>query len=179
MLVYDITKRSTFEHLTKWLNDIDLYKKRVENDGQKIMLIGNKADLDCRNVSYKEGVEFARKERMLFFETSAKTGVNINEAFADLVQELLKFVRLQDAFEKFRQSTNLTDMATTRRTTGCCLFSASTPKQPKLTPITLQTPDSSPKRSGRFGVTSSMNTRHENPSTPCEFSHIFMHISYC
>ena len=44
-----------------------------------IVLVGNKKDLDAeREVSYDEGLEFARKNKLIFFETSAKTAENVD-----------------------------------------------------------------------------------------------------
>ena len=47
-----------------------------------ILLLGNKDDLKAeREVTTEEGQEFANKHNLIFFETSAKTGHNIEEAF--------------------------------------------------------------------------------------------------
>ena len=47
-----------------------------------IVLVGNKKDLDTeREVSYDEGLEFARKNKLIFFETSAKTAENVDQTF--------------------------------------------------------------------------------------------------
>jgi Ras-related protein Rab-2A len=44
-----------------------------------MVLVGNKVDLEKREVTYDEGKEFAMKNNMLFFETSAKNNTNIDE----------------------------------------------------------------------------------------------------
>lgn len=78
LLVYDVTRRETFGHLQSWLEDA----KANSNTAITIMLIGNKSDLDAkRQVSYKEGEEFAKANGLVFMETSAKTAANVDEAF--------------------------------------------------------------------------------------------------
>merc|ERR1712137_1332162 len=55
LLVYDITRRETFSHLSSWLEDA----RKHSNKDMTIMLIGNKSDLDQkRQVSYEEGEAF-------------------------------------------------------------------------------------------------------------------------
>ena len=87
LVVYDITNRKSFECLTSWLIDI-------ENKGNKNMykiLIGNKCDLeDKREVKREEGEDFANKNGMDFFETSAKTTYYVQEAFDKLTSEILE-----------------------------------------------------------------------------------------
>eukprot|EP00919_Chromeraceae_sp_WS-2016_P047957 GHVR01113599.1.p1 GENE.GHVR01113599.1~~GHVR01113599.1.p1 ORF type:complete len:100 (+),score=14.14 GHVR01113599.1:319-618(+) len=46
-----------------------------------IMLIGNKSDLERREVSWEEGLEFSKEHNLIFLETSAKTASNVEEAF--------------------------------------------------------------------------------------------------
>lgn len=78
LLVYDVTRRETFGHLQSWLEDA----KANSNTAITIMLIGNKSDLDAkRQVSFKEGEEFAKANGLVFMETSAKTAQNVDEAF--------------------------------------------------------------------------------------------------
>ena len=78
LLVYDITRRSTFQNLVRWLEEMleHAYSRMT------IVLVGNKKDLDAeREVSYDEGLEFARKNKLIFFETSAKTAENVDQTF--------------------------------------------------------------------------------------------------
>lgn len=78
LLVYDVTRRETFGHLQSWLEDA----KANSNTAITIMLIGNKSDLDAkRQVSFKEGEDFAKANGLVFMETSAKTAQNVDEAF--------------------------------------------------------------------------------------------------
>ena len=70
LLVYDVTRRDTFEHLASWLEDA----KQHANPNMTIMLVGNKADLEHRRaVAKEEGAAFAEEHGLLFLETSAKT----------------------------------------------------------------------------------------------------------
>ena len=76
--MYDITRRQTFDNLVRWLNDMrdNAYSKMI------ILLIGNKSDLSFeREVSTEEGQEFADKHNLIFYETSAKTAHNVEQAF--------------------------------------------------------------------------------------------------
>ena len=78
LLVYDITRRETFNHVTKWLDDV----RTNSSKNVTIILIGNKKDLeDKRQVSYEEGEAFAKENGLMFLETSAKTAYNVVESF--------------------------------------------------------------------------------------------------
>jgi Ras-related protein Rab-2A len=74
LLVYDITRRESFNHLTRWLEEA----RQNGNPNMTIMLIGNKSDLEHRRaVSTKEGELFAQENGLVFMETSAKTAANV------------------------------------------------------------------------------------------------------
>ncbi|KAM7158904.1 ras-related protein Rab-2B isoform 2-T2 [Molossus nigricans] len=78
LLVYDITRRETFNHLTSWLEDA----RQHSSSNMVIMLIGNKSDLESRrDVKREEGEAFAREHGLVFMETSAKTACNVEEVF--------------------------------------------------------------------------------------------------
>ncbi len=92
ILVYDVTKRVTFENVSKWLSDIKM------NSDQKIviMLVGNKTDItdlhpEKREVSTDEGCEFAKENQLMFMETPALSNYRINEAFEDLLKGRFNF----------------------------------------------------------------------------------------
>eukprot|EP01125_Pyxidicula_operculata_P022893 TRINITY_DN9663_c0_g1_i1.p1 TRINITY_DN9663_c0_g1~~TRINITY_DN9663_c0_g1_i1.p1 ORF type:complete len:214 (+),score=25.16 TRINITY_DN9663_c0_g1_i1:23-664(+) len=83
MLVYDVTRRSTFNHLTTWLTDC----RNLTNPNTVIMLIGNKIDMEeARDVTTEEASKFASENGLLFLETSAKTGENVEEMFVNTAQ---------------------------------------------------------------------------------------------
>merc|ERR1712134_114066 len=74
LLVYDITRRDTFNHLTTWLKEA----RQNGNQNMTIMLIGNKNDLEHRRqVTPEEGAKFAQEHGLMFLETSAKTAENV------------------------------------------------------------------------------------------------------
>ncbi len=70
LMVYDITRRSTYNHLSSWLTDA----RSLTHPNTVIYLIGNKSDLEGqRDVSFEEAKQFADENGLLFLETSAKT----------------------------------------------------------------------------------------------------------
>ena len=78
ILTYDITEKSSFSALGKWLSDV---KDNVV-EGTFIILCGNKIDLNNKRViSKEEGEKFAKENNIAFAETSATTGQGINELF--------------------------------------------------------------------------------------------------
>lgn len=69
-MVYDVTRRSTYNHLSSWLADA----KNLTNPNTVIFLIGNKSDLEAqRDVTYEEAKAFADENGLTFIECSAKT----------------------------------------------------------------------------------------------------------
>ena len=90
MVVYDITKEETFEHIQSWLKDCkDLAPKTV-----LLVLVGNKTDLEEQRVISKErGENLAKENNMLFFETSAKLGDGIEQAFQKSIEAVDQKIR--------------------------------------------------------------------------------------
>ncbi|RLI63389.1 MAG: hypothetical protein DRO67_05770 [Candidatus Asgardarchaeum californiense] len=96
LAVYDKTRYDTYEHVIDWVNEV------IKNRGKiPMVLLGNKKDI-CDDqagmitcIGYDEGVRLAKKlSEMLgfeipFYETSAKTGENVNEAFTVLTQAMV------------------------------------------------------------------------------------------
>jgi len=89
IIVYDVTKRSTFEHATSWLQNI----KEMAEKNCITYLVGNKVDLvdmneKNREVTIEEAQKYAKENGLKFYEASALTNVRINDCFEDLLQEI-------------------------------------------------------------------------------------------
>jgi len=86
IVVYDVTEQASFDHLTSWMKDVDLYS------GEEVtkLLIGNKDDRpDAKVVNPDIAREFAKDHSMLFMEASAMRATNVSAAFRLLVAEVM------------------------------------------------------------------------------------------
>jgi len=87
LIVYDITKGSSFKNVEKWLQELH---EHADPD-IIIMLVGNKTDLkQNREVASDESKRFAQKSNLLYIETSALDGENIKEAFHQTINEIFQ-----------------------------------------------------------------------------------------
>lgn len=86
ILVYDVSKKSSFQKLKSWLDELEIYGTHLNLIK---MVVGNKIDQATREVSREEGLRFAKKHRTLFLETSAKTNEGVQNAFEELVRKIL------------------------------------------------------------------------------------------
>ena len=86
IFIYDIHSKCSFENIRNWMRQIEL----IGDKSLKKVLVGNKCDEPYRDVSEEEGKNLADEYNIGFFETSAKTGKNVNEVFYYLVEEILK-----------------------------------------------------------------------------------------
>ncbi|EHA8587359.1 ras-related protein Rab11D [Cocos nucifera] len=89
LLVYDITKRQSFDHIPRWLEELRSHADK----NIVIMLVGNKSDLeDQRAVSTEDASEFAQKENLFFLETSALEARNVETAFQTVLTEIFNII---------------------------------------------------------------------------------------
>ena len=87
ILIYDVTSRKTFENVKNWVSQI----KEEVSDKVIIILVGNKIDDESnRKVSKEEGKKMAKDCGLDFFETSAKSGLNIDSTFNELVKKTVE-----------------------------------------------------------------------------------------
>ncbi|XP_071698743.1 ras-related protein Rab2BV-like [Rutidosis leptorrhynchoides] len=89
LLVYDITKRPTFDNVQRWLHEL-----RANADSNIVVLMaGNKSDLNhLRAVPEQEGQSLAEKEGLSFLETSALEALNIEKAFETILTEIYHII---------------------------------------------------------------------------------------
>ena len=89
LIVYDITKRSSFDNISTWLKDL----KDLADEKCIIALVGNKLDIvqnneKKREVSKEEAKSFAYLNHLLFYETSALNDENIGDIFEEILQNI-------------------------------------------------------------------------------------------
>ena len=123
LLVYDVTRRETFDHIASWLEDA----RKYGNPNMTFMLIGNKCDQDDhRIVSKEEGEQFAKEKGLLFMETSAKTAENIEEAFTKTAEKSVQNIN-EGVFEVTKESSGIKvgyglPLGLSSSRGGCCRF---------------------------------------------------------
>lgn len=86
LLVYDVTKRESFEHLDNWLEEVGRHCPSIP-----MIMVGNKTDMPGRAVSLEDALGYAINRNMVYFETSAKEGTNVESAFGDLTRILIDY----------------------------------------------------------------------------------------
>jgi Ras-related protein Rab-2A len=95
LLVFDISRRSTFDSATDWLRDL----RQIAEDGIVVILVGNKSDLAAqstdteggnkRAVTKQEAEEWCRREGVMqYVETSAKSGEGVERAFLEVAERI-------------------------------------------------------------------------------------------
>lgn len=90
LVVFDVTSRTSFVQLPKW---IDAVREHVGNKEIVVCLIGTKCDLaDARKVSRQEGEAFARERNLLYVECSSKTGEGVDFAFTSTASSIFRKV---------------------------------------------------------------------------------------
>ena len=107
LLIYDITKRDTFEKLEFWLEDLKENSDNLNN--LFIYLIGNKNDLEeRREVDFEEANKFAKEKNIPYIEVSAKTGNNIKKLFDEMIKgTLTKIITFEKKQNNLNNSINL------------------------------------------------------------------------
>ena len=86
-VVYDITRKETFDSVDKWINDL----KMLGDPRLIIIIIGNKCDLEeKREILKEQGEEKAKSFGCAFLETSALSGDNIEKGFEMMINEIFK-----------------------------------------------------------------------------------------
>ncbi|KAI9319122.1 ras family-domain-containing protein [Dichotomocladium elegans] len=88
LLVYDITRQSSFENIDHWLREL----REFADPNMTLMLVGNKSDLanSARQVPTEAAKEYATDGEMLFFETSALDNTNVDIAFNQVFENIYK-----------------------------------------------------------------------------------------
>jgi small GTP-binding protein len=85
LLVFDITSRSSFSHLSIWKDQLQNSDAHVA-----IAVVGNKCDLEtARTVTFDEATEYAESISSPYFETSASTGQGVVPAFDTLAEKAI------------------------------------------------------------------------------------------
>ncbi|MCL7034970.1 hypothetical protein MKW94_017061 [Papaver nudicaule] len=104
ILVYDTTKPTTFENVSRWLKEL----REHADSNIVIMLIGNKTDLKhLRAVATEDAQSFAEKEGLSFIETSALEAINVEKAFQTILGEVYRKISKKSISSKDSTATSI------------------------------------------------------------------------
>ena len=113
ILIYDVTSIQTYENVKNWITQI----REEASKNVVIYIAGNKIDMEEeRKVTTEEGQKLADEYGFPFIETSAKSGINIDETFSDLVE------KIDSVYSKLETNTggNKVNKVFNGKKKGCC-----------------------------------------------------------
>ncbi|KAJ1380646.1 Small GTPase superfamily [Sesbania bispinosa] len=126
MLVYDITRRTTFVNASKWLHEF----REFGGEEMVVILVANKSDLgQSREVEKEEGKGFAETEGICFMETSALQNLNVEEAFLQMITKIHDIISQKSLEAKMNGSAvnlpigkeiHIADEVTATKQVNCC-----------------------------------------------------------
>ncbi|KAL6517803.1 Ras-related protein RABA2a [Orobanche minor] len=125
LLVYDVTKPTTFENVSRWLKEL----RDHADSNIVIMLIGNKTDLKhLRAVATEDAQGFAEKEGLSLIETSALEATNVEKSFQTILSEIYRIISKKSLSSdepvatSIREGTSLVmgSQETSSKKTSCC-----------------------------------------------------------
>ena len=119
ILVYSIANKETFKNLDTWMNSV---KNIADLSSKPVIILGNKCDLnENRQVTYEEGENYAKNLGYHFYETSAKTGENVKEAFDDIFEQLYKIYEEEiEGSKEFKKSETISLNSKHHKKKNCC-----------------------------------------------------------
>jgi len=124
LLVYDISKHSTFENVERWLKELrDHAEQNIV-----VMLVGNKSDLrHLRAVETEEAMTFSEEHNLAFIETSALDASGVDTAFQRILTEIYRLMAKRNALAEEGTGPTLTAGQTislgaegSKKKSGCC-----------------------------------------------------------
>jgi len=120
ILVFDVTRRETFTHLNRWLEET----RNNGNPEMVVVLVANKVDIEGRRVITKEEAQkFAESNELLYTETSAKTGLGVEDAFicaAQRIYEKISSGALSPTFDTHGVKVGATVREKPAKQSKCC-----------------------------------------------------------
>ncbi|OIV94189.1 hypothetical protein TanjilG_13806 [Lupinus angustifolius] len=127
LLVYDITRRSSYENVSKWLLEL----REFGGQDMVVILVGNKSDLvQTREVEKEEGKGYAETEGLCFMETSALKNLNVEEVFLEMITKIYDITRQRGLEAKMdekpinilsgKEIHIVADEVTTTKNATCC-----------------------------------------------------------
>ncbi|KAK5804298.1 hypothetical protein PVK06_031947 [Gossypium arboreum] len=107
LLVYDVTDESSFNNIRNWIRNIEQHA----SDNVNKILVGNKADMDesKRAVPTSKGQALADEYGIKFFETSAKTNLNVEEVFFSIARDIKQRLACTDSKAESHRQSKLTN----------------------------------------------------------------------
>ena len=100
LIVYDISDRTSFENVKKWIIDIE----KISTKFIPKILVGNKRDLLYRATSYEEARNLADELNIEYFETSAKDNINIDSVFKQMIDYIRKTNNFLSIYQKAEEN---------------------------------------------------------------------------
>ncbi|CAH8387087.1 unnamed protein product [Eruca vesicaria subsp. sativa] len=123
LLVYDVTDESSFNNIRNWIRNIEQHA----SDNVNKILVGNKADMDesKRAVPTAKGQALADEYGIKFFETSAKTNLNVEEVFFSIGKDIKQRLsdtdsRAEPATIKISQTDQAAGAGQATQKSACC-----------------------------------------------------------
>lgn len=120
VLAFDVTSASSFKNLDSWRDEFLIQASPRDSEDFPFVVIGNKIDLENRAVTSKRAQQWCEsKNSAPYFETSAKDGINVEQAFQTVARNALSKETDADLYNDFPEPITLSNLNTTNSPSNC------------------------------------------------------------